>query len=218
MQSNSQKNINQKLYRMKKILLLVALVAGAFAAQAANGFTAVDNETKQEIKEGDVVYALYEDEFIPQYAAVVNVNSKTDEQLYMQIKIDTPEKLPDNFTYQFCWSSCYSPGNFPWQEGFTAEAAGVSFGSSWRLDIGGVTEEQLAKNYTMKVTLINLEDETDTLNFDLVLTNDAGVAGIEADNAEAVYYSLDGRRVVNPENGLYIVRRGNKVEKVMIRK
>ena len=46
-----------------------------------------------------------------------------------------------------------------------------------------------------------------------------GVEGIEADNnAPAVYYNLQGVQVANPENGLYIVKRGNNVAKELIRK
>ena len=46
-----------------------------------------------------------------------------------------------------------------------------------------------------------------------------GVDGIQADdNATAVYYNLQGVKVANPENGLYIVKRGNKVAKELIRK
>lgn len=45
----------------------------------------------------------------------------------------------------------------------------------------------------------------------------AGVEAIEADNnAEAVYYNLQGVRVNNPANGLYIVKRGNQVSKTYI--
>lgn len=48
----------------------------------------------------------------------------------------------------------------------------------------------------------------------------SGVTGIEdivadGDEADAVYYNLQGVRVDNPENGLYIRVRGNKVEKVV---
>ncbi|MDE6527975.1 MAG: hypothetical protein K2L78_02875, partial [Muribaculaceae bacterium] len=41
----------------------------------------------------------------------------------------------------------------------------------------------------------------------------------EADDADAPveYYNLQGMRVANPENGLFIRRQGNKVEKVVIR-
>lgn len=47
----------------------------------------------------------------------------------------------------------------------------------------------------------------------------AGVQGVAVDNANAPveYFNLQGVRVANPENGLYIRRQGNKVEKIIIR-
>ena len=47
---------------------------------------------------------------------------------------------------------------------------------------------------------------------------EVGVEGIEADTfeGEATYYNLQGVKVANPENGLYIVKRGNNVVKEMI--
>lgn len=46
----------------------------------------------------------------------------------------------------------------------------------------------------------------------------AGIEGIEADdvNAPAEYYNLQGVKVANPENGLYIVKRGNKATKEVV--
>lgn len=45
-----------------------------------------------------------------------------------------------------------------------------------------------------------------------------GVEGIEADeNTPAVYYNLQGVEVANPQNGLYIVKQGNKVSKQLIK-
>lgn len=50
---------------------------------------------------------------------------------------------------------------------------------------------------------------------------DAGVGQIEIDdedaNAAPVYYNLYGVRIENPSNGLYIVKRGNKVTKEIVR-
>lgn len=44
----------------------------------------------------------------------------------------------------------------------------------------------------------------------------AGVKNVTVNaNVEPVYYNLQGVRVANPENGLYIVRRGNDVKKVV---
>ena len=43
-----------------------------------------------------------------------------------------------------------------------------------------------------------------------------GIERIEADeNAPAVYYNLQGIKVANPENGVYIMKQGNKVTKVV---
>ena len=44
-----------------------------------------------------------------------------------------------------------------------------------------------------------------------------GVDSIAADNAEAVYFNLQGVKVANPENGMFIKVTGNKAEKVVIR-
>lgn len=46
----------------------------------------------------------------------------------------------------------------------------------------------------------------------------SGVETIEADtNAEVEYFNIQGMRVANPANGLYIRRQGTKVEKVYVR-
>lgn len=54
----------------------------------------------------------------------------------------------------------------------------------------------------------------------LVLPDDyAGVEGVEADTADAPaeFFDLSGRRVVHPSAGIYIVRRGSKVSKELVR-
>jgi len=46
----------------------------------------------------------------------------------------------------------------------------------------------------------------------------SGIADIEADNAsQAEYYNLQGVRVAEPSNGIYILRQGNKVSKVLVK-
>jgi hypothetical protein len=46
----------------------------------------------------------------------------------------------------------------------------------------------------------------------------SAVESVELDNSEepAIYYNIQGIRVDNPTRGFYIVRRGNKVEKVYV--
>lgn len=47
----------------------------------------------------------------------------------------------------------------------------------------------------------------------------SGIEGIEVDgsNSPAEYYNLNGVRVANPENGLYIKRQGGKATKVLVK-
>ena len=57
----------------------------------------------------------------------------------------------------------------------------------------------------------------DLVNMTLVVSKSStGVENIEVDNnASAVYYNLQGIEVANPENGVYIMKQGNKVTKVV---
>ena len=45
----------------------------------------------------------------------------------------------------------------------------------------------------------------------------AGVEAIEVETATPVYYNLQGVEVANPQNGLFIVKQGNKVSKQLIK-
>ena len=55
--------------------------------------------------------------------------------------------------------------------------------------------------------------ETEILTITTAL---GGVSEIAAENAPAEYFNLQGVRVENPTSGLYIVRQGNKVSKVIL--
>ena len=46
----------------------------------------------------------------------------------------------------------------------------------------------------------------------------SGIESIEDNTAAPVYYNLQGIKVANPENGIYIVKRGNKVTKEYVAK
>lgn len=50
-----------------------------------------------------------------------------------------------------------------------------------------------------------------------VVAANSSVEAIEIENAPVEYYNLQGVRVSNPENGLFIVRQGSKVTKQVIR-
>ncbi len=52
----------------------------------------------------------------------------------------------------------------------------------------------------------------------VTVSKGSGVEGIEgAENAPAVYYNLQGVKVVNPENGVFIKVQGNKASKVLVK-
>lgn len=62
---------------------------------------------------------------------------------------------------------------------------------------------------------VNVDFKNLTVNVSNFAT---GVEGIEADvNVVPVYYNLQGVEVANPQNGLYIVKQGNKVSKQLIK-
>ncbi|MBO5271358.1 MAG: SusF/SusE family outer membrane protein [Muribaculaceae bacterium] len=61
---------------------------------------------------------------------------------------------------------------------------------------------------------INVDYEKMTVT---VSSESAGVESIGVENASAVYYNLQGVEVANPQDGLYIVKQGNKVSKQLIK-
>ena len=61
---------------------------------------------------------------------------------------------------------------------------------------------------------INVDYEKMTVT---VSSESAGVESIGVENTPAVYYNLQGVEVANPQNGLYIVKQGNKVSKQLIK-
>lgn len=63
-------------------------------------------------------------------------------------------------------------------------------------------------------------DDAPKLQFYPIEFSDAaGVEGVTFDkNVPAEYYTIDGVRVAQPENGIYIVRQGDKVYKMIVRK
>lgn len=69
---------------------------------------------------------------------------------------------------------------------------------------------------TMVVNIYNDMPSLYVIKFEK--SSSSGIDEIEAaDNAGAVYYNLQGVRVDNPENGLYIRVSGNKVTKVLVK-
>lgn len=99
----------------------------------------------------------------------------------------------------------------------TAEQA-VTFNEAINLTKGNDASKNFKfteKAENVKLVFKYVADGTSTLT----VTKASGIDGIESGiDGEAEYYNMQGVRVMNPEEGIYIVRRGNKVTKEIVRK
>lgn len=68
-----------------------------------------------------------------------------------------------------------------------------------------------------KLVDYNGTKEMNAGNYIVLLNGVSGVENVAAENAPVEYFNLQGVRVANPENGLFIRRQGNTVSKVVIR-
>ena len=75
---------------------------------------------------------------------------------------------------------------------------------------GEAAEIEFAVAGTVQLKTLNVTTKNDLAGVEDVV--------IDNENAPVEYFNLQGVKVANPENGLYIVRQGNKVSKVLIRK
>ncbi|MDE6098064.1 MAG: hypothetical protein K2G24_04170, partial [Muribaculaceae bacterium] len=73
----------------------------------------------------------------------------------------------------------------------------------------------MGEDFTGTITLVLGEKNTDPVM--VSFTESAGVGNVAVENAPAEFYNLQGVRVANPENGLYIVRQGGKVSKQLVK-
>lgn len=104
-------------------------------------------------------------------------------------------------------------------------------GKGWSNEIAGgveITDDAAAAVTMGGDNLFTTLKGEQTLTFDInkmlmtfgdpSLFDTTGVADVELDeNAAVEYFNLQGIRVANPENGLFIVKRGKKVSKVIVR-
>lgn len=120
-------------------------------------------------------------------------------------------------------------------DGETAIEPGVEFkiaDANWgniNYSAGGVVtiNEEMYWNYddqvnstveeTFEGTIFVTLPEEAHAELTVTFTDKNGVDAIETVNGEAEYFNLQGVRVANPENGLYIVRQNGKVSKQVIR-
>jgi len=84
----------------------------------------------------------------------------------------------------------------------------------WFFD--GQINSTVAEDFEGTITFVAPEVAKEDAMVTFTTGDFGGVNAVEVAEGEAEYFNLQGVRVANPENGLYIVRQGNKVSKVVL--
>lgn len=135
--------------------------------------------------------------------------------------LDEDWKYGGSLSIQFCSidGQCVlvNPGEKKDKQGAVTAGEDVDMQIELTAQIGDEQKyEDLGVDAEFTVTC-NLGSESASVVF-YVDKKGAGVNDIAVDaNAPAEYFDLQGRRVANPENGIYIVRQGSKVTKQVIK-
>lgn len=119
-------------------------------------------------------------------------------------------------------------GNFEvdqtWKDSRLTEAV-IKSGSGLEcmLNYAGIAEAKITDRNGQEVTTTLIDDNnikfptTAGEYYFVTIGEGENVEAIDSANGKVEYYNLQGVRVANPENGIYIVRDGNKISKKVIR-
>ncbi|MDE6409236.1 MAG: hypothetical protein K2K81_03185 [Muribaculaceae bacterium] len=112
---------------------------------------------------------------------------------------------------------CYiSPMIFAWYQN-VPELMGMTAPDKYYAKMGEDNVIRFPENCFRLCTLPNGELVSNTDGtFALGIPVGAGVAEIDAENAPAAFYDLNGLRVDNPVKGIYVKKQGSKVTKVLM--
>ena len=224
---------------MKKILLSIALVAMSVFSMSASSFKIEVNDV--EVKNGDVIEMSEMEQgtlsmVIYPHMKLTNTTSSEVEAVIEAgfLEVAQPETSTGQVANmaQFCFAgsciACPSVANefvqigltFGANQSYTGNDAHVEYMPAYE----GMGFWDVQKFYpgvsVFQLTLRNTKDENDAITFTFKFNykgNDA-IDGIEVDSAAAEYYNFQGVKVANPEKGgMYIVRRGAKVSKEIVK-
>lgn len=77
-------------------------------------------------------------------------------------------------------------------------------------------DDQVGGQDMGKPVYLMLYPGADGLTFQITLSKTDGVAGVAAEDGDAVYFDLQGRKVANPERGIYVKVAAGKASKVVL--
>ena len=208
---------------MKKLLLLSALALGALTANSQNVTVTVEGN---EIENGAVVDSYRLDPVLilfdsykldPEVKAVFDTDCDVTINVY-----NKTTDLPQNI--QFCWpTQCAFIG--PGEKGTQYGEAKAGEEQSLAIDVTLAPyvgfEFNKEETYTFATTVEIIGGSAEPFVFDLNMIYDPAYDAVESvyDNsvdATPVFFDLGGRKINNPEKGIYIMQKGNKVSKIVL--
>lgn len=227
---------------MKKFLLSIALLAAGATMMNAASFNVKVNGTA--VENGATITHTTIEENMPEYG-ILNMAPKielTNTSSSMAsytisatgVSIDTQDFTADDFGTNPC-------GRLQFCVGISCQfidALGETRESNLSIGAGETNSHDLHITYTPAIQVndeyaivksyngkseyqFTISNGSETMTFNIVFDYDStegAVNDINIDNnATAEYYNLQGIRVANPEKGIYIVRRGNKISKEFVR-
>lgn len=211
---------------MKKLSILAAFAALAFGASAQN-FAVTSHFAEGDLVDGQTIDCPYvmEYEYLPEdvgmYMAAYQWNPHFEARSLTGEAINITVTATSSIGAQLCWPA----GCVPITPNASVNASGSisTEGSDLMFDApaGEVygeskpTEPFVCNPGGTGSITIKSGGQTMTLyvNWLEQLYGEAAVGSIEAEDMAPRYYTLQGVEVANPERGLYIVKRGNKVSK-----
>ena len=207
---------------MKKTLLLSMLAFGALTAGAQSFAVMVEGN---EIENNSTIDCYNISEEAAQFGDFqidpeVQLVSSEDATFTVSVTNTSAEDAPTSI--QFCWpSGCVmvNPGQSQTQTG----AVKANIASNLLIDtnpIGASEVPQEKFTISCAIVIVPENDPSNSFSFNLNMiydpNYDAAVDGIIMEDIAPEYYNLNGVRVNNPDNGIYIVKRGSKVSKVIL--
>lgn len=219
---------------MKKTLLSIA--AGLLTVSAMNAQSLVLKAHDRVLSNGDRVnITSYWDNDADYFNPEITLTSATGGNVTATTKFTKSECSPalkldeDGFDYQYgignpsvmmcSFSLCQtvSPGKEVTQTGSVEANEPHNMMIELTYNVGyddpGIENKEIEAEFTLTV-----EQGSEKIEVTFYVDKTAaGIEGISCDSdIPATYYDLHGRIVTNPGNGIYIMRKGNKVSKVIL--
>ena len=218
---------------MKKLLLLSILALGMMTAKAqstlsvtvagqpvANGATVDCTDVNTE------TWEFKELQLYPHVMATSTKEAQFDVTVENTSTIETDFDKGINANILFCCGgNCVvvRPGQSYTKPNAEAGDQPVVFKANtpFDLEIDSSSMDIVEEAFTLscKVTIVEVDNPSNNFWFNLNMVYDpdiAAVDGIAADDAAPVYYNLNGVKVANPDHGIFIVKKGAKVSKVVL--